>query len=461
MSYDEPEADSASTQTPNSDGAKPLRVAVYGNDLNCGYVLAKALRSQGCDACLFNIDYKRGQDKHHWWSTTPPEPELIKDFISVDITLTGKLIDQPATQVIYKEARKYDVLLIAEDGPAVFSELQGPTKVFLSYGYDLQNLPFMLHEQFCFRAMGRATKLALGEELQAITKLDIHVPGRIVLRLRRTGWRFGKVRRLQARQRLGLKQCDRLICAPSRLVLIDKLNLDRSRVRHLPMQMDYSQLLEIDNEDRREAERVCSKFDFVFLHPTRQMFLRLDGDQYLKDNHKLIKAYAGFVKNQEANVKLMMVRKGREQDIQRMEELILQFGLGDKVDWIDEMPGRKLRAYFAQANVVVCDQYNSRLGNLGSIGREASFFGRPLISNFADWNRLYYGDDLPSHVFNAETAECIEQAMRRIVSLSPSALLEMQRGAESWLRRWHCSKASIRRWSDTLHEAAVEASGRF
>jgi glycosyltransferase involved in cell wall biosynthesis len=264
--------------------------------------------------------------------------------------------------------------------------------------------------------------------------------------------------RLQARQRKGLQQCAALICAPHQKLLIDRLQLDHNKVHYLSFPMDASVLAEVD---RHEVSRLQEKYgdvDILFFHPTRQFYIRESSDRFLKDNDKLLYAYARFLGKTTKRVKLLLVLKGREGDIAYSQRLIREMNLEGDVEWLPEMPNKRLRAYYTLNQVVLCDQYSPHLAILGNTGREATFYGRPIISAFAEWNRAYYGQDLPMHVFPAQTVDEIVSAMGKVASLSPEEREELSNGAVQWFRRNLDSQSLLPKYMDLFSNVSKSFS---
>ena len=148
------------------------------------------------------------------------------------------------------------------------------------------------------------------------------------------------------------------------------------------------------------------------------------------------------------------MRKGREHDIRQSEKLVRELGIGDAVEWLPEMPNKALRAYYTLPRVVVCDQFSPHLAVLGNIGREASYFGRPLITAFRPWNRLRYGDDLPEHVLPAQTADQILDAMRTLAGMTDEERTSLSGAATAWFARNHAEKSTLGKWTDMIASCA-------
>jgi hypothetical protein len=94
---------------------------------------------------------------------------------------------------------------------------------------------------------------------------------------------------------------------------------------------------------------------------------------------------------------------------------------------------------------------------LGNIGREASFYGTPIIAAFAAWNAAYFGDDMPPHVLPAETPSEILAALRRVANMSERERRETAVRGKEWYQRQLDSRSLMQRYVDLLSD--VCASG--
>jgi glycosyltransferase involved in cell wall biosynthesis len=403
-----------------------LKVAFYGNNLNVGYFFVRLLAERGVDATLFCIDYAYAQEHHDWWTDRGLDMRLVR-FLGTkgfDIGAPQRLAERQDIRALYEEVGRYDVLVFMQEGPAVFSELTGPRKIFLSAGGDLQQLPFLLRlyarpGDMLDRARAGLAG-ALGGDWKAVGAS------------RQWFAELPRLARIQARQRAGLRQCAAFVCACHQTALFRRLRLDRSKLHYLMLPMDASVLDEVDRGLAAKLREQYAAHDAVFFHPTRQFYLRADGDAYLKDNDKLLYAYAKFLRTTTRPTTLLLADKGRQRDIEHTRRLIGRLELEKHVEWLPELPNKTLRAYYTLPNVVVCDQYNPRIAMLGNIGRETVYFGRPLITAYKDWNRLVHGDDFPPNVFPAETIEEILTAMRRTASLHPEDKERVAASARAW-----------------------------
>lgn len=414
-------------------------VAFYGNNLNVGYRFVRYLSRQGWHAHLYCIHYPSRQEQHDWWSNEPPQQELITYVPDFALGRAQRLAGTPEIRALYDQVRRFDVLIMAETGPALFSELLGIPKIFFAFGADLQLLPFLLKRKADL--VGRAWRSLRGP---------------------RAAWtEFSELvafAHLQRRQREGIRQARKLILSTHQLPLAEQLGIPRERVElALSIPMDPNLLSDVPETEVQRLRVRYDAFDKVFLHPTRHMYLRRDGDVYLKDNDKLLRAFARFVRRSQCRTRLLLVRKGRAEDIAESERLIADLGLADHIEWFPEMSNRTLRAFYSLDNVVVCDQFNPNIAMLGNIGREASFYGRPLITAFGNHNLAAFAHDWPPHVLAADTEDAIEDALRTVARLDVAAHAELGQRTREWFDRNLSEQALMPKYMRLIEDAAAGA----
>ncbi len=418
--------------------AKSPRVAFYGNNLNVGYRFVRYLSQAGWHAHLYCIKYPSQQEQHHWWSKEPLESELVTYVPDFTLCRVCRLTSAPEIRALYDQVRHFDVLMVAETGPALFSELPEVPKIFFSFGADLQLLPFLVKRKADL--VGRVRRSLRGPRAAWVEFLEL----------------VGFARQ-QQRQRKGIRQARKLILSTHQLPLAEQLGIPRERVElSLSIPMNVDMLRDVPETEVERLRAQYGRLDTVFLHPTRHMYLRLDGDVYLKDNDKLLRAFARFVHRTQCRTRLLMVRKGRAEDLSESERLVARLGIGAQVEWLPEMSNRTLRAFYSLDNVVVCDQFNPNIAMLGNIGREASFFGRPLITAFGSHNLAAFADDWPPHVFAADTENAIEQALHAASSLDAAAREELAQQARAWFDRNLDDRVLMPKYMRLIQEVAAE-----
>lgn len=424
-----------------------MRVAVFGNNLNQGYDIAELLVEQGIQAKVFDEQREFAQDTHTWYRTEPRNEDLIEHcaITQAELTAPGELSSWASIAPIYEKAADYDLLILREYGPALFSELHGPKKVFWPIGGDLQDLPFL----------ARACGPRPWEKYSSINQKEFNFPEQSQgdsepmepYEEPRDWW----ARNMQERQRRGLGQCHCWIVAGYQFPLAQRLRYPTERLRSMPFFIHFDLRNDVDKPLKRHLHKKYADLDMVLFHPTRQLYV--EGDTpWFKDNHKLFLAYHEFLKQATITSKLIAIDKGREEDLNRSRQLIHHLGIQDHVEWISELPNRELRAWYTLDNVVVCDQFSPSLPTMGTIGREATLFERPLITSYDASNNLVHGRDWPPNVFHAVSVPEILDALCYLQSCPPLEQKQMVRETRAWCQRFLTKEACGKRLVKLLYE---------
>lgn len=431
-----------------------LRVAIYGNNLDTGYRLVRFLRAHGIAAKLFCRRYHYDQDVHRWWDDEAPDPELA-EFLQLDDFPAGTLKPMrrvPAIADLYRKAAAYDVLILSEDGPAIFSAMNGVPRLFLSYGADLQVLPVLIGTQWTVAQSARALIEAWAGK---ISNPRWSAFGRARTQLVSELHSLVRLGMTQARQRAGIADADRVVCFPYQKAHAAALGVPEHRfVTDLPIPMD-AELLSTCKPAGIEAmlERL-SGYRLVFFHPTRQFYLPIHGTRFLKGNDRLIRAFARFARKRAPHgSRLVLVRKGQAQDIAESERLIRGLGIEGLCEWVPEMENKQLRAVMALPNVVVCDQFDERIAAIGNIGRESCFFGRILITALSELNATAF-TTLPPNLVSATTEDDITTALETVYDLPEARRAELCASAKAWFSEHLDWRRVVPRYVDLLQDMA-------
>ena len=287
-----------------------MKIAFYGNNLNLGYFFVEAFRDAGHDAVLLQFPSVKNQDDPEWWLEGETDATLMRRFgVMPDLGSLKSLSAQPVIQELYAYLKSFDAICMMQEGPAIFSELDHPNMLFISQGGDLQNLPFGLSQYFSLRTVmsvltGKQVprtakvkqKYAAAEQLlRTVDRDDVALIERVKSGL--AAMRL--LARRGARQRAGLKRCRHWVCTPNQVPLIHKLGHSLENVTF--MQLPYFL-------NPRPEIAPATDGPLIFFHPTRVLFLKLDDNIYLKNNHRLVRAFAQFIAESECEARLVMVR---------------------------------------------------------------------------------------------------------------------------------------------------------
>jgi hypothetical protein len=267
--------------------------------------------------------------------------------------------------------------------------------------------------------------------------------------------------RRQRRQRTGIGQCSRAIIFPYQRYLLDALAYPADRVRYIPLPSTPPQVLNDHGEGLPAALPVaCKEAELLFVHPVRMFFLPRDGNRFLKDNDKLLKGFADFVRGYAGNAWLVLFEKGIAEDLHVARTLVQYLGIASRVVWLPELSNRELRSVLCHPRTVVCDQYSPFVNTLGNLGRESVYFGRPLITSYDGEDDPMY-TSRPPNVFFANSVATVADAMRLVAALSDGERQALVETCAAWYRRNLDPLENARRYLDVCIEAmAAEREAR-
>lgn len=429
-----------------------MRIAIYGNNLNQGYFLAQLLRELGADARVF-LRPALPLDKHEWWSRKPLDETLVEWVPEApDVGQPGPLERLDGVRELYRKAKRYDVLVLREEGPALFSELRDVPMVFASQGADLQISPFLMSCYYSLDALTRQLRLA-GSSLQGNGGGQLRGWSRFGRGLVRNWPRY---RRIQYRQRAGIRDSARVVVFPYQRWLLDRLGIDGARIDYVPLPNTPPEILE-------EAAPLPTGLDLaplvsadvLFLHPARLFFVRRNGDRFLKDNDKLLRAFARFVGGYSGKARLALVKKGFPEDVAASEDLVSRLGIQDHVVWLPELPNYALLRLFRLPNVVICDQFSPFVNTLGNLGRESVYFGLPLISSYDGADDVMYTSH-PPNVLLGNSDETILDALRRSAEYTGSTRQRLKAECSRWYEQNLDPRKNAAKYLDLCRKAAAE-----
>ena len=129
-----------------------MKVHVYGNVLNLGFIAVKMLRSKGVDAVLFLDDTSKQKQDYPWWD----EPELSENnlpyWIKYYKTFPFFLIPNKETKRMIKDFSNCDVAFVSCYGPILAMKAKVPF-VFVSAASDLNMIDIPLDFKKVFFTM--------------------------------------------------------------------------------------------------------------------------------------------------------------------------------------------------------------------------------------------------------------------------------------------------------------------
>lgn len=361
-----------------------MKIHIVGNILNLSFIFGKFLKMKGLDVKVF-IDRKLPEYFKPQWE----EPQL-KQFPE-----WVEMIDVDYKKMFFgRNEKKYIKLLqdcdiihaIGED--AIWAHRTKKPYIFLSYGCDLEILPFN---------KGSVKNMIFSNIL-----------------------------------RKALKGADRVLYAmPQQDTAVEKLRLSNASFFPYTYPIDFSVYRKFSEDERR---KVRSKYnaDFIFFHPARQEWTCSDENN--KGNNKLFQAFARFTRDSKKKTMLIAVEKGR--DLDKSKALTEKLGITNYVKWIKPL---HKRAMIDLLNITDICFDNFHYGFYGIAALESLSLGVPTCLYLDTVNAG--GCSMPP-VINANLTDEIYTNMIELTS-NPVRLGELGSSSREWMIRHY-------RWEDVI-----------
>ena len=431
-----------------------LRVGFYGNNLNLAFNVVAFLTRLGfhCTWIGFTNSSQNPQDD-------PPWQGCSLDSLRHRVVLGHDSLFNPFSrdyplikQKINAACSELDVLFLSEDGPCWFLDQHIP-KYFISQGGDLQDFPFFFQRTLVhFPHLITSFFSSLSFSASRCSYSTNSPNQNIRLNLKSL---FSVAVKLfiakscrQYYQRRGLRLCEKVFITPNQQSIVRTLRIPDSKVNYLPLPTFAKYTSKPDRLDLNsslETVRKLSLSRLILFSPSR-ILLPSSAKPYAKYNHFLLHALSSFSTQDLSRIILVLVRKGSSRDLAKFDDMINHLGLSNSVVWIPPQPAYLLSSFYKLDNLVVCDQFSDNIAYLGAIGRESSLHGKLILTAFSQWNSLYYGSDMPPHVYSCFSSEDIAYSIQSILSLEPAKIACISSLAKRWYHRWHSPSASLRRF---------------
>jgi glycosyltransferase involved in cell wall biosynthesis len=366
---------------------------------NYAYVTAKFLRRRGVEARLWLRDTKAPvcRPEEHDPELKEGYPDWIKPF---DLPKWRYFFFAKKTWNHISELGDCDVIHTSQNGP-IFAMLTKRPYIFQSTGIDFYEAPF-----------GQGS-------------LKSH---------------FGAFL-----TRLSLRRAQRLLIGNPTMALVQQAlqRLQLTNVGYLPIPIDTEKFAPY-NAYKKAALRAPYDCEFVFFHPTRQVWK-------LKGNDHLLRAYARFVKDTGKRCILIAVRASYDCD--DGPKLVEELGIQQHVRWVNLIDQHELVNYYNLADAVF-DQFVT--GAFGSCALEAWSCGTPVFIHLHD-HRSWYPHNPPAVNVSTE-----QEIYERLIALCEDRRQLAALGARSreWILQYHGGDTVIDRYIALYEEVLNEIQGK-
>lgn len=391
-----------------------MKVHLYGNTLNSAYHLTMVMRAKGIDAILFLDQSSVHEQDYPWWDDPSITENNLPSWIKYYKTFPFFLFPDKETKRMINDFSDCDIALVSCYGPMLAMKAKVPF-VFYSLGSDLKMIAIkkdlaavFFDSQSIKDKIRKLIKIIAYSPLQR--KAIIKHASRIIIYM---GYQYHPFIKAY-----GLENKTNKLCYPK-------------DVLHYAIPED--QLL----------KEKYSKYKIVFFMFSRHSWYSV-WNEY-KGNDKFIRAFARFVKENNANVLLISTNKGI--DIKRSKKIVAEENITSFIEWIDDMPKYLLKKYQSLPNVIMVDNFwhdrwfiqfpedskQPKVG-FGFGGIESLASKRPLITAFKD-EEFYQGNMPP--ILYAFTEEEIYQRIKQSYQMTLEDLKKMGECGYEFALQWH------------------------
>lgn len=365
-----------------------MRVLFYGNQGNIGLRITRWLRARGIDAVLFlQNNYHNSRSKPEW-----EDPSLLRNYPSWIRKFNRRFYNRmlPEWQVL-KEGNKRDIVITTGSYVINALVLNKPV-VYIPVGSDLTQLPF--------------STASLRAEFASYI------------------------------YRRRIKKVDRILTVQDDCVWATRFLGVHDKLVPYPLPVDVEGIrARVDRELLVNLEKQYSKFDWVFLNPSRK---NLDPNRVdYKGSEKFLQAFGELIRNNpDLNIKLVLGMHGLQ--TVEFQNNIEQLELTKYCDFVGHLSLPQLHAYMSLSNVVVFDQFiNFRSHNLGGIQREALSLGAITVTatdvNASDFV-ANFGPGCP--ILTAFQTEDIVKVMQQIIKFSYEKRQSIHTASQLWAYKY-------------------------
>ncbi len=357
-----------------------MKIGMFGNVLNWGYLLGKALILSGHEVDLFLKIDENIKCYDPSWEDDDFDIQSNK-WIHYENLKLSNIFNLRFRSKLLKTMNVFDVLIAIGEYAIWVSQAQKPY-IVISYGGDLDEL----------------------------LKVKCSVKSILLSRLLKSSFR---------------KAARFIYALPTQRALINKHKIKNSLFKSNVVPIDVKKYLMLDDEKKAIFRSKYSE-QYVFFHPARQEWRLKDSND--KGNDRLFYAFARFVCKNCSNSLLIAIEKGR--DVNNSKQLVKELGIERNVSWRGEMNKEDLIKMFNSVDALF-DQFV--YGYYGVLDLEAMSCGLPVFTyiNVETAKNI----ELPS-IFNVSS---IDEIYTQMIRFSQGQLEYSPEGLSNWVKKHHDS----------------------
>ena len=411
-----------------------MKVHVYGNVLNLGYITTKMLRAKGVDAILFLDDSSSAKQDYPWWDDSSLNENNLPDWIKYYKTFPFFLLPNKETKKMIQDFSKCDVAFVSCYGPILAMKAKIPF-VFISAASDLNMID-------------------IKSDIKKIFLTSNTIKGK----LRKTV----KILTFSLLQKKAIiKKANRVI---SGIGYQYKNVIEKYNIQHKTIQTNLPK--DIKNFAAPFDENLYKKYKeykTVYFMLSRHTWFSVWNN--FKGNDKFIKAFGRFVNEYKPNCLFICSTKGV--DSKESIKLVKDLGIEDYIEWVEDMPKYQLKKFMTLPNMIMVDNFwhdkwyiqypedkeKPKVGfGFGSVESMAS--KRPLITAFTDYE--FYNNEEPP-IFNAFTIDEIYEAIVKSYEMENEELLNLGKKGYDFAYKWYDNDSAENKILDIIQEVYKES----
>jgi len=377
-----------------------MKIVVVGNLLNFAFLQARELRKRGVHADA--IIEKELPVAYH-------PCHVDREFSSAKYPFVSEfgygLKSLVFNNELYSKVRGYDLVHITGMGLPWLWNIDLPV-VYTAMGADINTVPFYSNPSF-----------------------GLHVKRNIRAFLMRKSFKKASV----------------IEILPFQDASAERLKLNN--LKYFPGA--FTDILD-DNFDSQFFEivnNIATNNDYIFLHLSRHYWGVKN--RIGKGNDIFIKSLVSL-KQTRRKIKVLMVDKGPS--VEESKKLLHKLGLEKYVVWFKHLSRSQIRAIYRIPNIIVFDNFDRNVTDIGYVGREALLTGHLLVCNYQDMSRKVYPTPPPVFSINNDPDK-LNGIIKILLELSKEEFIEKSKATKIWSNDYISSNAIFNHYINLYRNA--------